>query len=185
MTISLAFSLASSKVLDVSIQSLKPTIAFNGVLISWDILLKNSVLAWFALSACSLAIFICSTIFISGFSIVWYMINKIKNSITVVNVISGWVFCSIATIIIKTTNKKMGIVFFLFIVFIFLTNGIIQHSIASIEHIYTQFTDAPVANPKLIWIGKIIQPKQQINQIKNDILFKMLKCSILGFLHVT
>ena len=77
---SLAFSLASSKVVALLTQSEKPTIAFKGVLISWDILDKKSVLAWLALSASSLAFCKASTIFISGFSIVKYIKNTTKVS---------------------------------------------------------------------------------------------------------
>ena len=74
MTISLTSSLAQSgTVLSSSNRLEKPTIAFSGVLISCDIFDKKSVLASFAFSAVSRAILSCSIIFISGSSIVKYI----------------------------------------------------------------------------------------------------------------
>ena len=74
ITISRTPSLALSGIsLSSKSKLLNPTIAFNGVLISWDIFDKKSVFAALALSACSLAILSCSIILISGFSIVKYI----------------------------------------------------------------------------------------------------------------
>ena len=74
ITISFTSSLAlSGKVLSSKSILLKPTIALSGVLISCDILDKNSVLAVFAFSAAIFASFNWAIILTSGLSIVKYI----------------------------------------------------------------------------------------------------------------
>ena len=102
------------------ISSDKPTIAFNGVLISWDILLKKSDFALLALSAWFFAIFKASIIFTSGFSIVKYMIAVTNASTTVNNNNSGFIIWIIVTIILPINKNKIGIYSFFFKFFMFL-----------------------------------------------------------------
>ena len=85
LTISLAFSFASSKLSALIIHSEKPTIAFSGVRISCDILDKKSDLARLAFSAVSLAKFKEFIIFTSGFSIVKYIRKVTKVSVAVIS----------------------------------------------------------------------------------------------------
>ena len=92
----------------------RPTIAFKGVLISWDILDRKSDLALFAFSASFLASSNWLTIFKSGFSMVKYIITQIKVSTYVIIKISGcddWISIAIEPII---KNKYTGINFLVF-----------------------------------------------------------------------
>ena len=90
ITISLTSSLAESgTVSSSSNRLLNPTIAFKGVLISWDILDKKSVLASLAFSAVSLAIFSCSITLTSGFSIVIDIITTTIDKQKLINKIDG------------------------------------------------------------------------------------------------
>ena len=135
-------------------------------------LLKKSVFALFAFSAWSFAKLSSFINFISGFSIVWYITNNTKNSITVVSVIWGLYLCTIAIKTINITNNKSGIIFFLLNDFRFLAKGIPQEIKTNVEQVYVQLTAKPVAYPFFVTIGKIKHPKQHIIQTIYDNFFK-------------
>ena len=134
---------------------LNPTMALSGVLISCDILDKNSLLAKLALSACILAWLSCSINFISGFSIVKYIKNITKNSIEVIKVTSGYAFCTKAIIPDKHINDNKGINLVALILLKFLRVVINHTTIAKVEIPKTKFTANPVACPTAVSIGKI------------------------------
>jgi len=115
--ISLTFSCAEAGISSSFKLSEKPTIALSGVLISWDILDKNSDLAWLAFSAASLANETCSNILTSGFSIVKYIIIVINEIVTDMNKISGLKILIIVTDATIIISKNNGI-YFLFLIFL-------------------------------------------------------------------
>ena len=108
ISMSLTSSFISLGTFSLDSVSLNPTIAFNGVLISCDMLDKKSVFALLAFSARSFAKFNSLINFTSGFSIVKYIITHTNVSSAVKTKIPGYNFCIITHIILKIINTKNG-----------------------------------------------------------------------------